>query len=81
MGFSIDVDKMLGSTQEGRSRSLIVVLLHKKEFKGKMNGWRAWESSYLILVLFHKKEFKGKANSKKNSAKLIEVEVHTQWGI
>lgn len=44
-------------------------LLHKKELKGKTNGWRAWGSSDQILVLFLRKEFKGKANSKLESGK------------
>lgn len=55
----------------------VLVLLHKKEFKGNTNGWRAWESSDQSLVLFCKKEFKGKANSKQGSTKFIKAKIHT----
>lgn len=49
----------------------VLILLHKKEFKGKTNGWRAWGSSDQILILFRKIEFKGKVNSNQESAKLL----------
>lgn len=39
---------------------------------------RAWSSSDQVLVLCHQKEFKGKVNSKQESARLIQVNLHTQ---